>query len=208
MKILLTGFEPFGGDNKNPTEIIVKDFHRKKIQNFEIYGLVLPVSVKRSSPLLIKTLEELKPEIAINLGLAPTYSNISIERIAVNLLDARIPDNDGYQPIDEVIDKSAPLAYMATLPVREILNGLREHGIPAVISYSAGTYLCNYIMFKTLHFSKNRGYPVKSGFIHLPYTPDMVVNKFFLLGKNTPSMSIEDEKRAVNLIIGITINSL
>ncbi len=208
MKILLTGFEPFGGDDKNPTETIAKEFHLKKFENFQVHSLVLPVSVKRSASILMDSLKNLKPEIAINLGLAPTYSNISIERIAINFLDARIPDNDGYQPIDKPIDEGAPLAYFATLPTREIVEELKRNGIPAVLSYSAGTYLCNYIMFKTLQFSEDNSYPIKSGFIHVPYTPEMVTNKFFLLGKNTPSMSLDDEKRAIELAIETTIKSL
>ena len=208
MKILLTGFEPFGGDDKNPTETIAKEFHLKKFENFQVHSLVLPVSVKRSASILMDSLKNLKPEIVINLGLAPTYSNISIERIAINFLDARIPDNDGYQPIDKLIDEGAPLAYFSTLPTREIMNVLKDHGIPAVLSYSAGTYLCNYIMFKTLQFSEDNNYPIKSGFIHVPYTPDMVTTKFFLLGKNTPSMSLNDEKRAIELAIETTIKSL
>ncbi len=201
MKVLVTGFEPFGGDNKNPTEIISKTLNGRNIHGAQITGKVLPVSVKRAGPKLEQILEDVKPDIVINLGLAPTYSNIAVERVALNILDARIPDNDGYQPIDEPIEKDAPAAYFATLPVRAIVKELRDNGIPAVISYSAGTYLCNYIMFKTLHYSKLHGYPKKAGFIHVPYTPDQVINKFFLLGKNTPSMCLELERKAIEIAI-------
>ncbi|GAB6102552.1 pyroglutamyl-peptidase I [Thermococcus atlanticus] len=201
MKVLVTGFEPFGGDDKNPTEIISKTLNGRNIHGAQITGKVLPVSVKRAGPELEQILEDVKPDIVINLGLAPTYSNIAVERVALNILDARIPDNDGYQPIDEPIEKDAPAAYFATLPVRAIVKELRDNGIPAVISYSAGTYLCNYIMFKTLHYSKLHGYPKKAGFIHVPYTPDQVINKFFLLGKNTPSMCLELERKAIEIAI-------
>jgi len=207
-KVLITGFEPFGGDSKNPTEQIAKYFDRKQIGNAMVYGRVLPVSVKRATIELKRYLEEIKPEIVINLGLAPTYSNITVERIAVNIIDARIPDNDGYQPIDEKIEEDAPLAYMATLPVRAITKTLRDNGIPATISYSAGTYLCNYVMFRTLHFSKIEGYPLKAGFIHVPYTPDQVVNKFFLLGKHTPSMCLEAEIKAIELAVKVSLDYL
>lgn len=207
-RILITGFEPFGGDDKNPTAEIAQHFNGKRIGDAEIYGRVLPVSVKRAGGELENYLKDIKPDIAIHLGLAPTYSNVAVERIAVNIIDARIPDNDGYQPVDEKIEEDAPLAYMATLPVRSIVKTLREHGIPSVVSYSAGTYLCNYIMFKSLHFSKLNGYPKKTGFIHLPYTPDQVVNKFFLLGKNTPSMCLETEIKAVELAIKVALEHL
>jgi len=205
MKVLITGFEPFGGDNKNPTEIIAKTLNGKVINGAQIIGKILPVSVKRAGPKLGRILNELKPDVVINLGLAPTYSNIAVERVALNILDARIPDNDGYQPIDEPIEKDASIAYFATLPVRAIVKELRDNGIPAVISYSAGTYLCNYVMFKTLHYSKLHDYPKKAGFIHVPYTPDQVVNKFFLLGKNTPSMCLETEMKAVEIAIKVAL---
>lgn len=205
MKVLITGFEPFGGDNKNPTEIIAKTLNGKVINGAQIIGKILPISVKRAGPKLGRILNELKPDVVINLGLAPTYSNIAVERVALNILDARIPDNDGYQPIDEPIEKDASIAYFATLPVRAIVKELRDNGIPAVISYSAGTYLCNYVMFKTLHYSKLHDYPKKAGFIHVPYTPDQVVNKFFLLGKNTPSMCLETEIKAVEIAIKVAL---
>ncbi|HHC19143.1 MAG TPA: pyroglutamyl-peptidase I [Euryarchaeota archaeon] len=208
MKVLLTGFEPFGGDEKNPTELIVKHMDGKTIEDAKIYGIVLPVSVRRAGPKLENALKDIKPDISISLGLAPTYSNIAVERIAVNIVDARIPDNDGYQPVDEIIEEDAPLAYMATLPVRAIVKALRDSGIPAVISYSAGTYLCNYVMFKTLHFSKVNGYPRMAGFIHVPYTPDQVVKKFFLLGRSTPSMCLELEMKAIEIAIRTAIKHL
>ncbi len=205
MKVLVTGFEPFGGDDKNPTEMIAKTLNGRTIDGAQITGKVLPVSVKHAGPKLEQILNELKPDIVINLGLAPTYSNIAVERVALNLLDARIPDNDGYQPIDEPIEKDAPIAYFATLPVRAIVKELKDNGVPAMISYSAGTYLCNYVMFKTLHYSKLHDYPKKAGFIHVPYTPDQVVNKFFLLGKNTPSMCLDLEIKAIEIAIKTTL---
>ncbi|AFK22546.1 pyroglutamyl-peptidase I [Pyrococcus sp. ST04] len=208
MRVLITGFEPFGGDDKNPTQRIAQELDGNVIDGAEIVGRVLPVSVKRARPILEELLREIKPDIVINLGLAPTYSNIAVERIAVNILDARIPDNDGYQPIDEPIVEGAPLAYMATLPVRAIVKELRQNGIPARLSYSAGTYLCNYVMFLTLHFSKINGFPKKAGFIHVPYTPDQVVNKTFLAGRSTPSMCYELEVKAVKIAIKTTLEFL
>ncbi len=202
MKVLLTGFEPFGGDDKNPTMDIVDS-----LKSGNIYGKILPVAVKRASKDLYKALDSIKPGIVINLGLAPTYSNIAVERIALNWIDARIPDNDGYQPKDKYIVKDAPLAYMATLPVRKIVESMNSAGIPARISYTAGTYLCNFVMFHTLHYSKLHGYPDKAGFIHVPYTPDQVIRKSFLLGKSTPSMCLDYEIKAVKIAIEESIHT-
>ncbi len=205
MKILLTGFEPFGGDRENPTEYIAMDFDDTEIMGHAVIGKVLPVSVKRTGVEIEKVLKDIRPDVVISMGLAPTYSNVAVERIAINLVDARIPDNDGEQPVDLPIEKNAPLAYMATLPVRAIVKAHREQGIPSLISYSAGTYLCNYTMFKVLHYSKVHGYPRRAGFLHLPYIPRQVVNKRFLLGKSTPSMCLELEKLAVEIAIRKTI---
>ena len=208
MRVLVTGFEPFGGDPENPTELIAKELDGKTLEGARVFGRVLPVSVRRAAPELERALAEVEPDVVINLGLAPTYSNVAVERVALNLIDARIPDNDGYQPIDEPIVEDAPPAYFSTLPVRAIVKELRSEGIPAVISYSAGTYLCNYVMFRTLHHSHVHGFPKKAGFIHVPYTPEQVVDKFFLLGRNTPSMCLETEIRAVETAIRTSVRYL
>ncbi len=207
-KVLLTGYEPFGGHKKNPTMEIVASLSGKNIAGAEIFGKILPVSVKRAGPEIDKALEEIKPDITISLGLAPTYSGITVERVALNLVDARIPDNDGEQPVDMPVVEGAPLAYLSTLPVRKIVETLKERGIPAVISYSAGTYLCNYAMYRVLHYASLHGYPKSAGFIHVPYTPDQVVNRYFLLGRNTPSMHLDMEIEAVKIAIEVAVESL
>ncbi|EDY36644.1 pyrrolidone-carboxylate peptidase [Aciduliprofundum boonei T469] len=205
IKVLLTGYEPFGGHKKNPTMDIVAALEGKKIKNAEVYGKILPVSVKRAGPEIDKVLYELKPDVVISLGLAPTYTSITVERVGLNLVDARIPDNDGEQPMDMPIVEDAPLAYLATLPTREIVEELKKNGIPAVLSYSAGTYLCNYALFKVLHYASEHGYPKSAGFIHIPYTPDQVVNRHFLLGKSTPSMCLDMEIEAIKIAIKVAV---
>jgi len=205
LKVLLTGYEPFGGHKKNPTMDIVSALEGKSIGDAMIYGKILPVSVKRAGPEIKEILNELKPDIVISLGLAPTYTSITVERVGLNLVDARIPDNDGEQPVDMPIVEGAPLAYLSTLPTREIVEELKKNGIPAVLSYSAGTYLCNYALFKILHYASVHGYPKSAGFIHVPYTPEQVVNKYFLLGKSTPSMCLETEIKAVRIAIKVAV---
>lgn len=208
IKVLLTGYEPFGGHRKNPTMDIVSALSGKKIAGAEIFGKILPVSVKRAGPDIDRAMDDIKPDVVISLGMAPTYTGITVERVALNLIDARIPDNDGEQPVDMPIVEGAPLAYLATLPVRKIVEKLKEHGIPAVISYSAGTYLCNYAMYWVLHYASQHGYPKRAGFIHIPYTPDQVVNRYFMLGRNTPSMHLDMEIEAIKIAIDEAVKSI
>ncbi|AEC52126.1 pyrrolidone-carboxylate peptidase [Pyrococcus sp. NA2] len=203
MKVLITGFEPFGGDDKNPTSEIAETLNGKKIGDAEVVSFVLPVSFKRAREKLIKILDEVKPDIAISLGLAPGRTHISVERVAINIIDARIPDNDGEQPKDEPIVEGGPVAYFATIPTREIVEEMKRNGIPAVLSYTAGTYLCNFVMYLTLHTSATKGYPKKAGFIHVPYTPDQVLEK-----RNTPSMSLDLEIKGVEIAIKVAQSAL
>jgi len=208
LKVLLTGYEPFGGHKKNPTIDIVTSLSKEEIKGAEIFGEILPVSVKRAGPLIDKLLDEIKPDIVISLGLAPTYTAITVERVALNIVDARIPDNDGLQPVDVPVVEGAPLAYLSTLPVREIVKELKNRGIPAVISYSAGTYLCNYAMFKVLHYASIHKYPRRAGFIHVPYIPEQVINRYFMLGRNTPSMHLDMEIEAIKIALEVTIKDM
>ncbi len=205
--VLLTGFEPFGGDVGNPTEGVVKRLNGEIVLGTEVVGLVLPVSFKRAGRLLEETLRREKPGVVVSTGLAPFHSNLVVERVAVNVLDARIPDNDGYRPVDEPAVEGAPAAYFSTLPTRKIVETLKNEGIPAVLSYSAGTYLCNYLMFRLLHFASINGYPEKAGFIHLPYTPEQVTGKFFLPGRAAPSMSFDMEVKALRMAIEVSLKT-
>ena len=205
VKVLVTGFESFGGDPINPTEKIAKELDGKEISNAKVAGRVLPVVFGKARKVLEDILEEVKPDIAIHLGLAPTRSGINVERIAVNLMDARIPDNEGFQPRDEPIIPDGPIAYFSKLPIRKIVERLNEKGIPAVISNSAGLYLCNYVMYLSLHHSATKGYPKMSGFIHVPYLPEQVTNKFYILGQNMPSMCFEMELEAIKIAIETTV---
>ncbi|NPA47556.1 MAG: pyroglutamyl-peptidase I [Thermococci archaeon] len=204
-RVLVTGFEPFGGDDRNPTEEIARILDGETVGGAEIRGITVPVSVRRAWGVVEEALREWRPDVAISLGLAPFHSNIAVERVAINLLDARIPDNDGYRPVDEPIVEGAPAAYFSTLPTREMVEELRRRGIPAVLSYSAGTYLCNYVMFRLLHFAAVNGYPERAGFIHVPYTPDQVTGKFFLPGRAAPSMCLDTEVEAVRTAVAVSL---
>lgn len=177
-RILVTGFEPFGDEKENPSAWVAEEAGAELARRgFDAHSAVLPVSFKRCGEALAQLLEKLKPDVAVALGLAGGITHVRLERVAINLKDASRPDNDGAQPVDEPIDPSGPAAYFSTLPLRRILERLRGEGVPAAISNSAGTFLCNYAMYLLLRYADLHGYPGRAGFIHLPYTPEIASRK-------------------------------
>ena len=197
LRALVTGFEKWGEEPGNPTEKLVKLLDGRKLGGIEIYTHLLPVSFKRAREEIVSKIKEVKPDIIINTGLAASRLVISIERVAVNIIDARTPDNDGLRPIDEPIDPEGPFAYPSTLPTRRILERLKSSGIPARLSYSAGTYLCNFVMYLSLRTVDKMGMRTLAGFIHVPYTPDLAAKK----EKPAPSMSLDLIRRAVEIAL-------
>ncbi len=197
MKALITGFEKWGEEPGNPTERLVSILDGKKVNGMEIHAFLLPVAFKRARKEIISRIEQIKPDIIINTGLAASRLVISIERVAVNIIDARLPDNDGVRPIDEPIDPEGPFAYPSTLPTRRILERLKSSGIPAKLSYSAGTYLCNFVMYLSLRTIDKLGMHSLAGFIHVPHTPDLAAKK----DKPTPSMSIDLMEKAIKIAL-------
>lgn len=165
--LLLTGFEPFGDFKVNPSELIVKALDGQIINGLKITGLVLPVTFDQASELLVDAVERTRPCAVISLGLAAERREISIERLAVNLIDARIPDNAGNQPVDQYIFLDGAPAYWSTLPVKAMVASLHQKGIPASVSMSAGTFVCNHVFYHLMRTLA--AYPgVCAGFIHLP----------------------------------------
>ncbi len=197
MKALVTGFEKWGEEPGNPTEILVNRLNGSRIDDVEIYGLLLPVSFNRARKEIVSKIREMRPDIIICTGLAASRLVISIERVAVNIIDARKPDNDGVRPIDETIDPEGPFAYPSTLPTRKILERLKYNGIPAKLSYSAGTYLCNFVMYLSLRMIDKLRIQSLAGFIHVPHTPDLAAKK----DKPVPSMSIELMEKAIKIAL-------
>ena len=197
LKALITGFEKWGEEPGNPTERLVSIFDGKKVNDIEIYGFLLPVAFNRARKEIVSKIEEIEPDIIINTGLAASRLVISIERVAVNIIDARRPDNDGVRPIDEPIDPEGPFAYPSTLPTRRIFERLKSSGIPAKLSYSAGTYLCNFVMYLSLRTVDKLGMQSLAGFIHVPHTPDLAAKK----DKPAPSMSIDLMEKALKIAL-------
>ncbi|QVK19319.1 pyroglutamyl-peptidase I [Mycoplasmatota bacterium] len=200
-KILLTGFEPFDGENINPSWELVKSFNHQIIKNYEIITIQIPTVFYESKEVLKKAIKEYEPSIIISLGQAGGSNSIRLERIAVNLNDATIPDNKGNQPIDETIILDGPNAYFTKLPVRKLLNALNKEDIPTSLSLSAGAYVCNHLFYHLLNTIDSRR--SIGGFIHIPYIDSQVTNK-----KNTFSLSLQTLQKALTIILETTINTL
>jgi pyroglutamyl-peptidase len=196
-KLLLTGFEPFLDFSINPTEQIVKALDGEKIGPFQIVGKILPVDFSSSGSILLKEFNEVMPDIVISLGLAAGRTTITPERIAINCKDGE-KDNRGIIKKDEKIVENGPDGLFTTLPISEIVDGLNEMNIPAEISNSAGTYLCNLVMYEMLHHLKIHNICLPSGFIHIPASHEMVIHK-----RSMPSWSQSDLENAVRNVIKI-----
>ncbi|MGE8207061.1 pyroglutamyl-peptidase I [Heyndrickxia sp. NPDC080065] len=195
-KLLLTGFEPFLGLPINPTEKIVKELQNKNIGQYQIQSVLLPVDFEKGPELLISCLNDIKPDAVISLGLAAGRKKITPERIAINCRDGE-PDNNGVVMVDSPIYEDEPAGYFSTLPIREIVQILNENGYPANISNSAGTYLCNNIMYTLLNELNKNNLHIPAGFIHIPASHELVIEG----KKNMPSWSQRDLQQAIELII-------
>ncbi|WP_108882747.1 pyroglutamyl-peptidase I family protein [Anderseniella sp. Alg231-50] len=172
--VLVTGFEPYGGRGRNPAHEAMKQVRGRTIAGKEIVGRGLPVSFSRFPDIAAELIEELNPSSVISLGLWPGESMIRIERIGVNIADFGIPDNDGILAVDEQVDSTGAAALMSTLPVRAIERAVLQEGIPASLSATAGTYLCNICLYSFLQAAQQHHEPVACGFIHVPYLPEQV----------------------------------
>lgn len=192
MKILLTAFDAFGGEPINPAALALEKI--KSIEDIQLKKLILPTVFGESLQILQEEIESFHPHAVICLGQAGGRSGISLERIAINIIDARIPDNKGNAPLDITIAQDGPGAYFSSLPIKAMVKTLRDGGIPSSVSNTAGTYVCNYIMYGLLHELRNKPH-IRGGFVHLPYLPQQVVDK------DLPSMSLDDLVRGLELLI-------
>ena len=200
-KILLTGFEAFNGESINPSWEAVKLLDGKVISNTVIFARQLPCVFGKAIQTLTELITEIKPCLVLNIGQAGGRLDISIERIAINIDDARIPDNAGNQPIDTTIISGAPSAYFSTLPIKAITACLRSNGIPASVSQTAGTFVCNHVFYGLMHFLNSKLLNTKGGFIHIPYLPSQAAN---LPGQ--PSMALETIVSGLEIIIVTCLN--
>lgn len=203
MKVLVTGFEPFGGERMNPALEAV-NMLKDKIAGADIIRLQIPVVAGKSIETVYEKMKEVQPDIVICIGQAGGRFGVTPERVAINLTDARIPDNEGNQPIDEPIFEDGDTAYFSNLPVKAMVQAIRDAGYPSSLSNSAGTYICNHVMYGLLYYIRNEFPNVRGGFIHVPYAVSQVINK-----PNTPSMAVTDIAAALEAAItaAVTYNS-
>lgn len=164
--VLVTGFEPFGGDAVNPSQEIARALDGRVIGGRRVVGAVLPCVFGASRRELLRLLRRYRPEVTVCVGLAAGRVGITPERVAINVDDARIPDNAGQQPVDRPVVRGAPAAYWSTLPLKAIVRALRTRGWPAEVSQSAGTFVCNHVFFSLMHALRRRR--ARGGFVHVP----------------------------------------
>lgn len=192
MKVLITGFDAFGDETTNPSWLAVQSLETS-MAGSEIIKLQLPTLFRKVTTVLKKALCEHTPDVVILVGVAGKRAEISVERIAINLEDARIPDNEGAQPIDEPVCADGEAAYFSTLPIKTITVALKEAGIPAHVSNSAGTFVCNHAFYNLLHLARKEFPALRGGFIHIP---DLSV------------MPLETVTRALEISIATAIQNL
>lgn len=184
MKILVTGFDPFGGEPINPAIESVKKLP-DNIAGAEIIKLEIPTVRKKSLEKIEKAINEHNPDVILSIGQAGGRFDISIERVGINLDDFRIPDNEGNQIIDEPIFPDGENSYFVKLPVKAMVQNVQKNNIPASVSYTAGTFVCNHVLYGVLYLIEKKYEGKKSGFIHIPFLPQQVVDK-----RNMPSMEL------------------
>jgi len=189
MRVLVTGFEPFGDSPVNPSQLVVQRLEATPPPGADFTFRILPVVYNEASDLLRDELDRIRPELLISIGQGGG-AGLHIERTAVNVNDVRPgrSDNAGNSPADEIASPESPDGHFATIPVRALATHLRENGFPAQVSNSAGTFLCNHVMFAGLDFAVANGFPRQAGFIHTPLLPEQAAA---LEGDLRPSMSLD-----------------
>ena len=202
--ILLTGFEPFGTFTSNPSGEVAKALDGRAFGTEIVRGVVLPVHHRDAALAVARLVDETPPRAIVHVGLAGARARIALERVAVNVMDFEIADNAGYRATGEPCVAGGPAAYFSTLPLAAILEALVAEGVPAYLSNTAGTYLCNQTMYTTRHLLERRGLAIPAGFIHLPQSAAMVAAS----GLDQPSMDLPLMIRAVETALRVTAAAL
>ncbi len=196
--VLITGFEPFGGEKINPSELVARGLEGRLIAGRAIATRVFPVETRNIGERLQRALDELNPDIVIGLGQAGGRTALALERVGVNVLDFDQPDNVGVMRKNDVIVRGGPEARFSPLPFNDIINAWSENGIPGYVSNSAGTFICNQLLYELLGLSEQTAPPLVSGFVHMPYLPAQAAA---IGADKTPSMSLDLLKRAIEVLI-------
>lgn len=191
--VLLTGFEPFGGQARNPSAEIVRALDGRVIRGHRVVGAVLPCAFGVSGQRLRQLLRRHRPGLVIACGLAGGRAGFTVERVAINLQDARIPDNRGAQPVDRPVVRGGPAAYWSTLPVKAIVARLNRAGVTAAVSQTAGTFVCNHVFYLLMH-AISRSRRTRGGFVHVPWLPGQA-------GSDQPAMELGRMVTAMDAVI-------
>ena len=199
MKALVTGFDAFGGDKVNPSALAVRQLKRK-LGGVAIHTAVLPTSYARSAIALRGAIHEVRPDVVLCVGQAGGRSELCLERVAINVQDARIKDNDGKQPIDRPVVRDGPLAHLATLPIKACVAEMRKTGLPAAVSNTAGTFVCNNVFYALMDMAARHPIPMPAGFLHIPYVPEQVAR----LAAAAPSMALDDIVRGIEIVVAVS----
>ncbi|WNY88137.1 pyroglutamyl-peptidase I [Leclercia adecarboxylata] len=197
--VLITGFEPFGGETVNPSWEVVKQLDGAIIDDCRVVARQLPCVFGESLSVLNAAIDALQPSVVLAVGQAGGRVDVTVERVAINVDDARIPDNHGRQPVDVAIVEGGPAAWFSTLPIKAMVAALRESGIPASVSQTAGTFVCNHVMYGVLHKLADNP-EVKGGFIHIPYLPEQAAAH-----PGAPSMATQTVKQALEIAITVAL---
>ena len=200
MKILVTGFDPFGGEKVNPALEAVKSLP-SVIHGAEIRWVEIPTVFHQSAEVLEAEIVRYQPDVVLCIGQAGGRAGLTPERVAINQDDARIPDNQGNQPIDTPIRLDGEAAYFSTLPIKAMVQAINEVGLPATVSNTAGTFVCNHLMYQALYLADKKFPNMRAGFMHIPYMTEQVVNK-----PNTASMCLRDIVRGIEAAIGAIVD--
>lgn len=201
MKVLVTGFDPFGGESINPAYEAVKRLP-DEIAGARIVKVEVPTVFKKSIEALKRNIEAEKPEIVLCIGQAGGRFDLTVERVAINLDDARIPDNEGNQPIDEPIFADGEPAYFANIPIKAMVQNVRKQNLTASVSNTAGTFVCNHLMYGLMYLIHQEFPTIRGGFIHVPYIVEQVVEK-----RNMPSMSVENIAKGLEAMIEAVVEN-
>ncbi|KOF56410.1 MULTISPECIES: pyroglutamyl-peptidase I [Clostridium] len=195
-KVLITGFDPFGGEKINPALEAIKELKNNEFHGIELKIKEIPTVFYKSIKVLEEAVEEFKPDVVICVGQAGGRNEITVERVAINVIDARISDNENNKPVDMPIVENGSAAYFATIPVKDIVSNIKEAGIPASVSNTAGTFVCNQLFYGLMHIISTKYTNITGGFIHIPYLPEQAVNY-----KNQPSMSLLNMVKALEIAV-------
>lgn len=200
MRLLLTGFEPFGGSSVNPSQEVVRAIEEREAtlqsRGIELHTCILPVEAKRGPASLLRTIDRVKPHAVICLGESGRAAAITIERVFINLADYRVADNAGTMLREKAIAAAGPAAYFTTLPIERLSDAVKRAGVPVESSLSAGAFLCNHVAYAMAHhLAKKRGNPIPAGFVHLPRLPEQV------RGQRGKPMPLQNMVRGVEAMI-------